>query len=311
MTLINQNYVRAFQILLIIAALPFVSGCGSEPAAEGAQARYTVIATTTMIDDLVRTLVGDHGEIIGLMKPGQDPHVYEVLPRDAQAIAAADLIVANGLRLEATLHDVIENNASGKIVYAAEHPAIDPLGSEDYAGAPDPHCWMDPELYRHYVTTVRDALVQLDPEHADDYAQRADDYLAELDELGGWVREQFASIPEDQRVIVTSHDAFQYFGNAFGIEVHGVIGISTEQSPRPQDVVALENMVRERGVRALFIETSTAPALNDLVRKIADNTGVSVGGSLYSDSLGLPDSGADTYLGMMRHNVETVVQALQ
>lgn len=290
-----------------------LSGCGggADDDAAGGEPGLSVVTTTTMLQDLTSHLVGDHGRVVGLMKPGQDPHVYDVLPRDAQAIAGADLVVANGLNLEATLDDVIANNARGRVVYVADRPEIEPLGSETYAVAPDPHCWMDVSLYMVYTRAVRDALVAVDPANEADYVARAQAYLAELEELDRWVREQFAAVPEAQRVIVTSHDAFNYFGEAYGVDVHGVIGISTEQAPRPQDVAALEALVRDRGVRALFVETSTAPTLNDLVRKIAERTGVSVGGTLYSDSLGGPGSGAETYVEMMRHNVSTVVEALR
>ncbi len=270
-----------------------------------------MVTTTTMLDDLVRTLGGDRVHVVGIMKPGQDPHRYDVLPRDAQDIAGADLVVANGLNLEATLHDVIENNAKGLVIYVAEQDGIEPLGSATYAGAPDPHCWMDVQLYKLYAQAVRDSLVKIDPDHAAEYERRTADYLAELDELDAWVRKRFSEVPQSQRVIVTSHDAFNYFGQAYGVEVHGVIGISTEQAPRPQDIASLEQLVEARSVKALFIESSVTPTLNAVVEKVAQQTGASVGGTLYSDSLGRPGSGADTYVGMIRHNVNTVVEALK
>lgn len=311
MILINQNTVisRFAVFVVFCAAVLALPGCGG--GAEAADERPKVVTTTTMLDDLTRTLAGDHAVVTGLMKTGQDPHIYDVLPRDAQAIARADLVIANGLNLEATLHDVIENNAGGRVIYAAEHEMITPLESTTYAGAPDPHCWMDIKLFMRYTHAVRDALIEVDPEHKDDYTARAETYLKELEELDAWVRAQFDTVPEGQRVIVTSHDAFNYFGAAYGVEVHGVIGISTEQAPRPQDIANLENLVKERGVKALFFETSVTPTLNDIVQKVADSSGASVGGTLYSDSLGEPGSDAGTYLGMIRHNVTTVVEALK
>ncbi|MEM1108633.1 MAG: metal ABC transporter substrate-binding protein [Planctomycetota bacterium] len=312
-----QNGVRRFGLALLASAA-LITGCGdgSGDAANGAEGDSgkglpSVVTTTTMIDDLVRTLGGDHIEVVSIMKPGQDPHVYDVLPRDAQAIADADLIVANGLNLEATLHQVIEANTNGKIVYAAEHEAIETLGSEDYEGAPDPHCWMDVSLWKHYTAAVRDGLIAVDPDNKADYEANATAYLAELDKLQAFIIESFAEVPEEQRVIVTSHDAFNYFGAANKIEVHGVIGISTEQAPRPQDIAALANMIKDRGVKALFIETSVTPTLNAIVEKVAEETGTKIGGTLYSDSLGRPGSGADTYITMMKHNVTTVVEALK
>ncbi|MEM1027755.1 MAG: zinc ABC transporter substrate-binding protein [Planctomycetota bacterium] len=312
-TLFSRLSLGSLAFLLAFGLI--TGGCGNadDPAdaPEASESKPTVVATTTMLDDLVRTLGGDRIDVVGLMKPGQDPHQYDVLPRDAQTIAEADLVVANGLNLEATLHDVIENNAKGKIVYAAEQDGIETLGSEDYEGAPDPHCWMDVSMWKLYVAAVRDGLIEIDPDGRAEYEANAEANLIELDELQEWISERFAEVPETQRVIITSHDAFNYFGAANSIEVHGVIGISTEQAPRPQDLAVLENLVRDRNVKALFIESSVSPALNAMVEKVAEQTGTNVGGTLYSDSLGQPGSGADTYIGMMKHNVSTVVEALK
>ena len=320
MTFYHQKQALFSRLTLVSLALLLafgliVGGCGNaddpSDAPEFDESKPTIVATTTMLNDLARTLGGDRIDVVGLMKPGQDPHVYDVLPRDAQAITEADLVVANGLNLEATLKDVIENNAKGKIVYAAERDGIETLGSEDYEGAPDPHCWMDVSMWKLYVAAVRDGLIEIDPEGQAEYEANAEAYLAELDELQAWISERFAEVPQTQRVIITSHDAFNYFGAANNIEVHGVIGISTEQAPRPQDLAVLKNLVRDRNVKALFIETSVSPALNAMVEKVAEQTGSNVGGTLYSDSLGQPGSGADTYITMMKHNVNTVVEALK
>ncbi|MEO0514461.1 MAG: metal ABC transporter substrate-binding protein [Planctomycetota bacterium] len=309
----GQIFRLGVALVVFVLCLGSTACGGSDDDATGGadDGRPTVVATTTMLDDLARTLGGDRVHVVGLMKPGQDPHVYDALPRDAQAIAAADLVVANGLNLEATLHDIIENNAQGKIIYAAEQDGIKTLGSEDYAGAPDPHCWMDIAMYQLYAQKVCAGLVEIDPDHAEAYEQRTAEYLNELDELQAWVTQRFDEVPKQQRVILTSHDAFNYFGAANDLEVHGVIGISTEQAPRPQDIAALQQLVQDRNVKALFIESSVTPALNAMVQKVAEQTGSTVGGTLYSDSLGRPGSGADTYIGMIRHNVNTVVEALK
>lgn len=288
-----------------------ISACSGETSNKDDADLPSVVTTTTMLEDLARVIGGKHIHVRGIMKPGQDPHVYDALPRDAQAIAKADLVIANGLNLEATLHDIIENNAKGSIIYVAEQQAIEPLGSATYKGAPDPHCWMDVTLFKRYAEAVRDALIEIDPEHEKAYRSSAEAYLAELDELNAWVLERFEAVPEAQRVIVTSHDAFNYFGKAYNVQVHGVIGISTEQSPRPQDIARLEQLIRDRNVKALFVESSVNPTLNAQVEKIATQTGTRIGGKLYSDSLGRPGSGADTYLTMFRHNVDTVVDALK
>ncbi|MBT3470845.1 MAG: zinc ABC transporter solute-binding protein, partial [Opitutae bacterium] len=188
---------------------------------------------------------------------------------------------------------------------------IQTLGSEDTEGAPDPHCWFNPEYYKVYVKKACDALSEIDPENAETYKTRTDAYLKEVDELHAWGKNAIAAIPPGQRIMITSHDAFQYLGQAFGIEVHAVAGISTEQDPSPQARLKLEFLVKKRGAKALFIETSVRDALNVMIKQIAKATGAKVGGILHSDSLGAPGSGADTYLSMLKYNLTTVVTALE
>lgn len=276
------------------------------------EGRLRVVCTTTMITDLARQIAGDDADIFGIMRPGEDPHVYEVRPRDVQMIAGADLLLTNGLHLESTLGHVIENNTEGAmVVRLAETPRIVPLESEQFRGAPDPHCWFNVTYFQIFAERTRDALVKADPAHAEAYRRRATSYIAELEELHEWVRQEIGRVPRKQRVMVTSHDAFQYFGKAYDIDVFAVIGISTEEQPKPRDITRLESIVRERNVKALFIETSVSQTLNRIVEKIAKSTGARIGGVLYSDSLGPPDTPAGTYIGMVRENVTTVVRALQ
>jgi manganese/zinc/iron transport system substrate-binding protein len=283
---------------------------GQAGAASGGKLK--VVCTTTMITDLAQRIAGDDAQVLGIMKTGEDPHVYDVRPRDAQLISDADVVLMNGLHLESTLLHIIEHNAEGALVAAlAEDERIKTLGSETIEGAPDPHCWFNVQYFKVYAERARDALAKADPGNAEAYKARAQAYFLELDALDAFVAEQISSIPRDRRVMVTSHDAFQYYGNHYGIDVLAVIGISTEQQPRPQDIVSLESQVKERGVKALFIETSVSRTLNDIVKKIADATGASIGGTLYSDSLGDPGTDAGTYIGMVRHNTTTITKALR
>jgi len=297
-------------VLLLSAA--WLAGCdAADSGAAGGRPR--VVATTTMIADLAQQIGGDRIALTGIMKVGEDPHVYDVRPRDAQSIAVADLVLMNGLHLEATLLDVVENNARGAVVKLAESPRIAPLGSTQYQGAPDPHCWFNVQHYKVYAEGVRDALIAADPDHAAAYEASAAAYLAQLDELDAWITQQLDTIPRERRVMVTSHDAFQYLGERYGIDVLAIVGISTEQAPRPQDIQRIESMIRERNVKALFLETSVAQTLNALIEKVSAETGAKVGGTLYSDSLGPPppESEAGTYIGMFRHNITTIVDALK
>ncbi|MGB1125049.1 MAG: metal ABC transporter substrate-binding protein [Phycisphaeraceae bacterium] len=296
---------------LLLTSLFILAGCGN-PDASGDDGRSTVVATTTMIEDLANVIGGEEVNVIGIMRTGEDPHVYEVKPKHATAIKEADLVLYNGLHLEATLDTIVKEQASGVVVALAEQDGIDPIiGKEGLEVAADPHCWMDISLYKLYATRARDALVEVAPEHADLFESRTASYLNELDELEAWVVEQFNTVPVQQRVIVTGHDAFAYFGNAYGIEVHGLIGISTEQEPKPQDIEALKQLIREKGIKAIFPESSLGGSLKALIEKVAKDTGASVGEELHSDSLGEPGTDAASYIGMIRHNTSTMVEALK
>ena len=300
--------------------LAFVGGCSDRVGSSSAHRsdaadrndRLQIVCTTTMIEDLARRLVGDTADVHGLMRAGEDPHIYNVRPWDAEKIATADLILTNGYHLEATLDKVIRNNATGRVVPLAELAVPQPLGSLDAAEitAPDPHCWMSVDHFRRYAQHARDALIATDPAHAALYRERASQYDSELRDLDHWIQNEFATIPENQRVIVTSHDAFQYLAEAYGLDVRAMIGISTAEAPRPQEIEKIEALIKDRDVKAVFIETSTSATLNTLVKKSAAATGAKIGGTLYSDSLDEPDKPAGSYTGMMRHNVSTIASAL-
>ena len=304
----------------LVLLLLFMLAAGCDEASTGAPAQSgpdstdkpVVVCTTTMIADLAQRLAGDDAQVLGIMKTGEDPHVYDVRPRDAQMIADADVVLMNGLHLESTLEHIIEHNAEGAVVAKlAEDDRIKTLGSETIEGAPDPHCWFNVAYFKVYTERALDALIAADPANAQSYQERAVVYLAELDQLDAYVHKQMGTIPQEQRVIVTSHDAFQYFGKRYQVDVMAVIGISTEQQPRPQDIEALEAKVASRNVKALFIETSVSRTLNDIVKKLADRSGASIGGTLYSDSLGDPGTEAGTYIGMVRQNTDLIVKALR
>lgn len=304
-TCLSVSALLGFLLVLAVAS----PGCGGAGADDD---RPTVVATTTMIEDLAKVIGGDEVNVVGIMRTGEDPHIYEVKPRDATAIRSADLVLMNGLHLEATLDTIVQEQAPGRFVALAEHKGMKPItGGDGLSVAPDPHCWMDIERYKLYAEQARDALIELAPQHETLFRERAERYLAELDELEGWVVERFETVPAKQRVIVTGHDAFAYFGAKYGIEVHGLIGISTEQEPRPQDIEALKQLIRDNNIRAVFPESSLGGGLLQLLDTVAKETGATVGDELHSDSLGAPGSEAATYIGMIRHNTETIVKALK
>ncbi len=281
-------------------------GCRQERS--DSDGRPTVVCTTTMIADLAANLVGDKAHVIGIMRPGEDPHIYEPKTGDVDALADADLVLYNGLHLEGTLLKNIQEDATGLTVALAESDKIVPLGA---AGAADPHCWMNVRHFIVYAERACQALQKMDPPNAEHYRQRTDGYVRQLEALDREVRAQIAAVPRERRVMVTSHDAFAYYGQAYDIDVHAVIGISTEEQIKPDHVEKLEALVRDRGVRAAFIETSVSRVLNDTVREIAARTGVRIGGTLFSDSLDEPGRPGGSYLGMIRHNTSTIVEALK
>ena len=303
-------------LCLLVAALCLISllaGCDvdTDSGAFEDDGRVKVLATTTMIADAARVIAGDDAQVVGVMREGEDPHTFKVAPVHGEMVIEADLVLANGLHLESTLDKILRAKGSDKTVYLAEQKGIEPIADAGAEGAPDPHCWMDVMIFRRYAEGIRDALIQADPANEAGYRKRAQAYLKELDELDAWVRTEFDKVPRQRRVIITSHDAFNYFGRAYGIEVHGVIGISTEQQATARDVQRLEAMIRERGVRAVFYETSVTNTLNNQITQIAQATDIEVGGKLFSDSLGKQGEAGGTYIKMIRHNTTTMVEALK
>lgn len=309
-----QMQLKAFvfpAVLLLLCAL--TSGCEHSGKISNRNTnRLQIVCTTTMIEDLVRNLVGETADVTGIMRAGEDPHIYNVRPRDAEQIADADIVFTNGYHLESTLEKVIKNNAAGPVIALAEKAVPKPLGSivDEASAAPDPHCWMSVPHFRGYLQHALDGLISIDPDNAEAYRANARQYDNQLQSLDMWIRNQITSIPTDKRVIVTSHDAFQYLAQAYGLDVRAMIGISTAEAPRPQEIERIEELIRNRKVKALFIETSTSSTLNTLVKKSAAATGATIGGVLYSDSLDEPGEPAGSYLGMMRHNVSTIADAL-
>jgi manganese/iron transport system substrate-binding protein len=302
----RRSEAAARGMFLVAGCLLWLGGC--DAAAPVARDVPRVLATTTMIAEAAARLGGDCVQVVGLLPVGGDPHVYEPVPRDVRQVAESDLVLYNGFGLEGWLDRLIRN-AGGQRRIVELASGLTPIYGE-YAGGrdPDPHLWGDARHFAHYVGGIRDALAELVPACRVAIEDRAAEYIAELEALDGWARERVATIPERNRYLVTSHDAFQYFAGAYGLEVLGTpIGVSTDEEASAQTVARIVEDVRRTGIPALFIETTVNPSL---IRRIASETGASIGGELYSDSLGEPGSGADTYVGMLVHNTRTVVRAL-
>ena len=298
----------------VIPILILVAACGGSPD-KTTGGSFNVVATTNIVADLVRTVGGPEVTVEALMGPGIDPHLYKASAGDVRRMSSADAIFYNGIHLEGKMSEILERMGEREMrtVAVAECvPAAELIESTGFSGLHDPHVWFDVALWSKTVDCVVETLVALDPDHATGYLERAKAYQAELTTLDGWVRERIMILPPEQRVLVTAHDAFGYFGRAYGFEVRGLLGVSTAAEAGTSDVQELAEFIVEREIPAIFVETSVPPryvqALQEAVR--ARTFEVEIGGSLYSDSLGNPGTSAASYPGTVRENVETIVTAL-
>jgi manganese/zinc/iron transport system substrate-binding protein len=305
---------------LILCASLGVLGCQSDnfdsdkPLAER---QIRVVTTTTMITDLVRVVGGDRVRVDGLMGAGLDPHTYKSSAGDLARLARADVIFYNGLHLEGQMGEVFET-MQGRVMTVAVTDVLDPKrelrpAPEGFEGTHDPHVWFDVALWIKVAGGVGETLAKLDPTHADGYRERTTTYQRELAALDDEVRASLAKIPSDHRILVTAHDAFYYFGHAYGFEVRGLQGVSTATEAGAKDRRDLARFIAERKVPAIFLETSVPDRNIESVIETVERDSkwkVRLGGKLYSDALGDPDTPAGTYVGMVRHNVATIVKAL-
>ena len=296
----SKNTVRCLVTAIAVAVL--VSRAEAEPPA------CHVVATTTVVADLVRQVGGDRVVVDCLMGPGIDPHSYRATPRDADRLAKARLIVASGLHLEGKLAELLSRLARRVVVTAVAdslpRDSLLPVADNLY----DPHVWFDASLWSGCVPAVVEALTKLDPAGREHYEARGADYVQRLQALDGVLRTRLADIPRQRRVLVTAHDAFRYFGRAYDVEVVGVQGTSTESEAGLADINRLVELIVSRRIPAVFVETSVSDRNVKALREGAQARGhaVALGGSLYSDSLGGPASHAETLEEMLRENVETI-----
>lgn len=273
-----------------------------------------VVATTGMIADAARQVAGDLAQVTALMGPGVDPHSYRQTRSDIVAMTRADRVLWNGLYLEAQLERFFED-LSRRVPLSAVAEAVPEaarLSHADYEGRWDPHVWMAPELWRHAVEATRDALSSDRPEAGEAFAANTAAFVAEIEALHLYAAEALATVPEASRMLVTAHDAFGYFGRAYGIEVLGIQGISTESEAGLQRIRDLVDTLVRRDIRAVFVESSVSDRNMRALIEGAAARGheVSIGGELFSDAMGAPGTYEGTYLGMIDHNVTTIARAL-
>lgn len=307
------------QAVLGLAALATTLGTAALPAV--AAEKLPVVASFSILADLVHQVSGDALEITSLVPPNGDAHVFEPAPQDARNVAHAKLVFVNGLGFEGWMDRLVKQSGSaGSIVVAsagikARHRTADEPQEEDDAAAGrsksgpavDPHAWQSVKNVEVYVANIRDALVKADPGNEAMYRGNAEAYLGRLAALDTEIRAKMDKVPAAQRRIVTSHDAFGYFGDAYGLKLLSPQGFSTEEEPSAKDVANLIKQIRKDKVPAVFLETMTNPKL---IEQVASETGAKVGGELYSDSLSDPAGPAATYLDMMELNLKELSQAL-
>ncbi|MCE8507174.1 zinc ABC transporter substrate-binding protein [Ruegeria pomeroyi] len=286
----------------------------SLPLATWAEAPLRVVATTGMIADAARQVGGDLVEVTGLMGPGIDPHAYRQTRSDIVAMTRADLVLWHGLYLEAQMESFFHDLGRKRQVVAVAE-GIEPSrlrAHDDYADKFDPHVWMTPELWREVVAEVARALTETRPEAAETFAANAARHIADLDRLSGYAETVLATVPEGNRVLVTAHDAFGYFGQAYGFEVLGVQGISTQSEAGLNRIAELVDTLVSRKITAVFVESSVSDrSVRALIEgAAAQGHQVKVGGELFSDAMGPDGSYEGTYLGMLDHNITTIAAAL-
>jgi manganese/iron transport system substrate-binding protein len=307
---LTQNNLLILAVGLVIGI--WLSSCKGQTSQDGSAQgddRPNVVSTSTIIADLTEKIGGDEIEHKGILQPGADPHTYEPVPQDNIALEKADLILYNGYNLEPGIIKLI--NATGiKAKKFAVAEVVTPL-QLDYEGkkTPDPHIWGDAENGIKIVNAIRDRLIKLSPEDKEEFTLNATKLTEELKRLDIWIDEQIQTIPTQRRTLVTTHDAFQYYARAYGLEVIGtLIGISTEEQPSAKTVKDLSDAIKKSQVPAIFAETTINPTL---ITAVAKEAGVKLAPQeLYSDSIGAPGSEGDSYIKMLVSNTRAIVEAL-
>lgn len=307
----RRSFLTAFTLFLLVAAGTFPAE--SAPAVKAA-------TTTTMVRDMVLEIGGDRVEVTGLMGPGVDPHLYKPAAKDVRVLSGADVIFYSGLLLEGKMSNLLDRMSKlGKKVFAVTD-ALPPerlLSSETYQGQHDPHVWGDPALWVLCIDVVVKGLEEVDPPGSDQYRENAESLKKRYLELHAWAKKRIQEIPEPQRILITSHDAFRYFGRAYGLQVVGVQGISTVSEAGLADIARTVDFIKAHAVKAVFVESSVSPAA---IERISQDAGVKIGGELFSDALGTlgqmesshgEEYDVGTYVGMIKHNVNSIVDGLK
>ena len=305
------------RLYISVCLIAILVGSGCDPKKQpGATAgdKIRVVTTIGMITDVVKNVGSPRVEVTGMVEPGVDPHFYNPTPKDVQRLGSAHIIFYNGLYLEAKMGDILakmsEDTPTVAVTDAVDRSLL--LTSAEYDGLYDPHLWFDVKLWMQTVEKVRDALSEYDTDNTALYRSNAERYLTKLMELNEYVKSQVERVPSQQRVLVTAHDCFNYFGEAYGFEVRGLQGISTASEVSIADVQELATFIAERRISAMFVESSVSSRSLEAVKAAVKSKGfdVRIGGVLFTDAMGNEGTPEGTYIGMIRYNIDTIVHAL-
>lgn len=310
--------IHTLFLLMLMLILPSCDQSSGEKKSESgseSSSQLSIVTTTGMITDPTTEIVGDHAEVIGLIGTGIDPHLYKPTRTDIATLSNADVVLYTGLMLEGRMTDAFVRIAGSGVSVKPVTELIDEeslLSPPEFEGHHDPHLWMDPTAWSLAVDVITQTLVDADPDHAESYQANAAEYQSRLSALDSYAQEVLSSVPESQRILVTAHDAFNYFGQRYNYQVVGIQGISTESEAGVRDIERIVDLIVENNVGAVFVETTVSDRnINALIAGAkARGHDVIIGGSLYSDAMGEPGTYEGTYIGMIDHNVTTIARAL-
>ncbi|MBA4148763.1 MAG: zinc ABC transporter substrate-binding protein [Verrucomicrobia bacterium] len=302
----TRRFLLLFSALLI-AGSPLLSSAATQ--------KLKVTTTTSMVTDLVKSIGGDRVDVQGLMGPGVDPHLYKASQADVNKLIQAKVIFYNGLLLEGKMQELFNKMSRTRKVYALADalPKARLLSPPEFEGHHDPHIWFDVQIWAMCIDVVVKGLSQADPEGKAYYEKRGNDLRKQMEELHQWALKKVSELPPAKRILITSHDAFNYFGRAYGFQVVGLQGISTVTEVSIADMAKMADFIKAKKVKAIFVESSVP---HNTIERVSKDAGVKVGGEIFSDAMGTPgemENGYDlgTYEGMVKHNVNTIVNALK
>lgn len=306
---------NSFILLYLLTLAMLLSGCRYREGFFTGD-RLKVIATTTFVADMVKNIGGNKAEVITLMGAGIDPHLYKASENDIIRIMESDVIFYSGLHLEGKMQTVFGKMKKRKFKTFAVTDGIDKrqlITTDEKTGQHDPHFWFSISAWKDASRYVHGILCSLDSLNSMVYNQNLESYLSRLDSLDLWIREEIGKIPQNQKVLITAHDAFNYFGRDYGIEVIGLQGLNTSAEAGVRDVQNLARLITQRRIKSIFVETSVSHRNVEALQEAVKSKGfsMSIGGELFSDSLGDEDSATGTYIGMFKHNVSVIVNALK